>query len=249
MLMSEYSVPQDRIFYIVYDENEFELTIETLQCERGANVRTMFDSFLGYGVFSELVLNVSISRGVRRIPHVLGLGLNVKDYTYRERDTLETLGYAQKWERSDVPQGFDIKRGPLALAVADRTGLRFKNTGLCIEGHAGGAEMNQWYQDVDCLLVPSLLEGGPLSPFEAAACGIPTIGTPVGHLMAYGATGGCLLVDPRPKKFVDDATWLVTKMREIPEFYQEVSLKAREEVEFYDWHYQHRDWVEFFALV
>lgn len=248
VLMSDYSIPQERIFYIVYDENEFERTIQTLQ-RRGDDVASMFNRFRGYGVFSDILWNVSIARGIPRIPHILGLGLNVKDYTYRERTECKTLGYAQKWQRFDTPQGFDIKRGPLARAVADRTGLRLFNTELSIEGESGGPEMNDWYQQVDCILVPSLIEGGPLAPFEAAACGIPTIGTPVGHLSFFGAMAGCLLVDPRPQKFINEAAGLVSYFGHNPSFYQEVCANAYEKVQVYDWVYASRDWIEFFSEV
>jgi len=246
VLMKDYSIPAERIFYIVYDENEFERTIQTLRME-GLDIHTMFDAFYGYGVFSDLLRNISIARGVHRIPSVLGLGLNVNDYTYRSRETLEVLGYAQKWERKDTPQGLDIKRGPLAQAVADRVGLELRRTNLEIVGESGGPELNDWYQSVDLILVPSLIEGGPLAPFEAAACGIPTIGTPVGTFMWFCAMGGGIVVDPRPSFFIEDATAVVNHLKENPAHYQELCEAAYDKVKWYDWSYQHDGWLEFFT--
>jgi glycosyltransferase involved in cell wall biosynthesis len=42
-----------------------------------------------------------------------------------------------------------------------------------------------FYRSLDCLLSVSDYEGGPLPPLEAAACGVPTIGTAVGILPEF----------------------------------------------------------------
>lgn len=43
-------------------------------------------------------------------------------------------------------------------------------------------QMRQWYSSLDAFLTTSVNEGGPLPPFEAAACGVPVLGTDVGML-------------------------------------------------------------------
>ena len=47
------------------------------------------------------------------------------------------------------------------------------------------ASLVRYYQVLDCLLSVSDYEGGPLPPLEAAACGVPSIATPVGILPEF----------------------------------------------------------------
>lgn len=47
------------------------------------------------------------------------------------------------------------------------------------------AELRPWMERADLLLVTSLHECGPIVAMEAALCGVPTVGTRVGHLEAW----------------------------------------------------------------
>jgi glycosyltransferase involved in cell wall biosynthesis len=42
--------------------------------------------------------------------------------------------------------------------------------------------MHQYYNNIDVFIVTARLEGGPLSPAEAACCGAPVLSTRCGHM-------------------------------------------------------------------
>ncbi|MEK9767326.1 MAG: hypothetical protein VW683_00280 [Betaproteobacteria bacterium] len=239
-----YKIPFEKIIYIVYDENELLNTIKHLE-KFGYDVQETFNKFRGYGVFSNSLRNFSLGYGIKKVPSVIPLGINVEDYRYKKRSRLETLGYAQRYIREDTAQGFDIKRGNLTNVISSRTNLPIQYTGN-IDGYVG-LGLNDWFQEVDCLLVSSLIEGGPLAPFEGAASGIPTIGTPVGNYFEFALMGGGLLVDIEPDKYIHQTTQILNWWKQNPSAYEEQCLKSYELVKWYDWKHQSADWIEFFT--
>lgn len=79
--------------------------------------------------------------------------------------------------------------------TADRNGAhrRFRppSNSVCL-GRLTGKSLVRAYQEADALLFPSRLEGLPLVPLEAMACGLPVIamqGTSVEEVVAHGKTG------------------------------------------------------------
>lgn len=76
-------------------------------------------------------------------------------------------------------------------------------------------QMVKWYQSLDAYAMTSISDGGPNTIYEAAACGLPVIGTHVGE-MPMLATAGCISIAP----FTDQGSADFT----IEEFFRE--LKA-----------------------
>ena len=57
-------------------------------------------------------------------------------------------------------------------------------------------DMVEWYNGLDVFLTTASAEGTPNPPFEAAACGVPVIGTPVGQLADWKVWRGACSVSP-----------------------------------------------------
>lgn len=70
----------------------------------------------------------------------------------------------------------EVQRLAGALGVADA--VRF-------HGWMPQAELRPWMERADALLVTSRHEGDPVVALEAALAGVPTVGTPVGHLAEW----------------------------------------------------------------
>jgi hypothetical protein len=90
----------------------------------------------------------------------------------RVRPALKTLGWCGDPNRHPL----NLKRYVLFEEICKRTGLlpMVSGTGFKYE------EMQDFYDRVDLLLCTSVSEGGPLPVFEAVACGVPVLSTPVG---------------------------------------------------------------------
>ena len=88
-----------------------------------------------------------------------------------------------------------LGNGFLLQHTADRNGahtrFRLPPNSACL-GRLAGKDLVRAYQEADALLFPSRLEGLPLVPLEAMACGLPVIamrGTSVEEVVAHGKTG------------------------------------------------------------
>ena len=82
-------------------------------------------------------------------------------------------------------------------------------------------EMVEWYNGLDVFLTTATAEGTPNPPFEAAACGVPVIGTPAGQLADWVVWRGACIVSPyhneeTAEKTIDEIV-LVLTMCEDPE--------------------------------
>ncbi len=69
--------------------------------------------------------------------------------------------------------------------------FRLPANSVCL-GRLKGGDLVRAYQEADALLFPSRLEGLPLVPLEAMACGLPVIatkGTSIEEVVAHGKTG------------------------------------------------------------
>ena len=94
-------------------------------------------------------------------------------------------------------------------------------------------EMPGYYNDIDVLLSTSVEEGGPLSPLQAASCGIPTITTDCGsmpELINHGQNGflvPCgLPMEAKLKDFIDKLELLKSS----PDFLCNMKNNARNNV-------------------
>lgn len=116
----------------------------------------------------------SIEATGRRCEAVVAFGVDLADFVVQKqpRRPLRVLGFVGRDDLSE-----NNKRHLMFEAICRETGLKpmFINQRSHLE-HA------RLYDGIDCLVVCSHLEGGPLGPFECAALGIPCITTRVGNV-------------------------------------------------------------------
>jgi len=164
-----------------------------------------------YSVTSDVLLPLieKYANNVKITPNCVEPAL----YTHVERSgELKVVGWAgatRVW----------YKRFHMFQPIVDGAGLLGKATMNCIPVD----EMDEWYGDVDILLVLSgpepFKETGPLPPFEAIARGIPVIGTAVGNFKYI----------PGPKfETIEEAVQILTELKGDPE---RVRQLAREQYE------------------
>jgi glycosyltransferase involved in cell wall biosynthesis len=114
-------------------------------------------------------------RGMRRLLHVGSLN-QVKDH----RTLLRAMAAIVR-ERTDVHLdliGEDTLHGAIHREV-EALGL---TPFVTFAGWQPSSAMPAFYRRADLLLLSSRHEAGPLVVLEAAACGLPTVGTRVGHV-------------------------------------------------------------------
>ena len=89
---------------------------------------------------------------------------------------IKTIGWCGIPESAVNFGGKDLKRFSLFEEIVKKTGLDSKVSHRDFTYDT----MQDFYDSIDLLICTSLTEGGPLGPFEAIACGVPVISTPVG---------------------------------------------------------------------
>lgn len=153
----------------------------------------------------EWMRGLAQARGIQAERLTLGVSLRdwpVRAPVRREVDAEARLLFAANLNAVKDPA--TMVRGAAALR---RRGVRFRLdvVGLdTLDGHAQRlaaalgvddvihfhgwkpqAELRGWMERADVLLVTSRHEGDPLVALEAAVAGVPTVGTPVGHLAEW----------------------------------------------------------------
>ena len=81
--------------------------------------------------------------------------------------------------------GFDVLDGAVQR-LATSLGL---DGVVHFHGVVTHAELRPWMEQADLLLIASRHEGDPIVSLEAALAGVPTVGTPVGHLPEWAPEG------------------------------------------------------------
>lgn len=169
-----------------------------------------------YGVTSDVITPIVHEKTNIRNPALMPNGVDFSLYTHVERSgELRTVGWAGAWwipcKRFHMFQ--PIVNG-VCLGVKATTGAQ-----LPVD------QMDGWYRDVDILLVMSgpeqWAETGPLTAFEAVACGIVVVGTRVGN-------SGFI---PGPKfETVEEAVAIINDLKQNPEKVRELSKQQYEYV-------------------
>ena len=166
-----------------------------------------------YGVVSDVLLPKMLTH-VKYV-YVIPNGVDPTLYTYRERSgSLKIVGWA------GAPS-LKIKQFHMFHPIVDGAGLAGKTTVKQIPVD----KMNEWYADVDILLVLSgpdeSVETGPLPAFEAIVCGIPVIGTSVGNFKSI----------PGPKfSTVEEGISLLEELKKDPERVRDIAKQQYEAV-------------------
>ena len=99
------------------------------------------------------------------------------DHFYKTRDITEikSIGFVGSLGVDGYTEG--VKRNSWFEKIVDQTELK----GVYINGRPF-IDNKDMYQDIDLLVCCSTFEGGPLGIFEAGACAIPVLSTPVGNV-------------------------------------------------------------------
>lgn len=197
-------------------------------------------SLKGFAVPSSHLVSNVLGHNINRIPQVVPYGFNLSEWTFRPRKEINNIGLCGAFSRISNTGHKDCKRGRLVQQVSNTVSLPVINTNGAV------SDINEWYQKIDLNMTAGVFEGGPLSPFEAAACGIPTFGTNVGSWTKLAHAGAGHLLPVGDRDYVKCATKLVEYYKSNPLAYEELSYKVRAEVIKYDWSYVINDWKDFF---
>ena len=100
------------------------------------------------------------------------------------------------------------------IVVKPAFGILKSKIKTIIYGKASGdrldhTEMYKAYNNMDCLVVGSEYESGPMPPLEAALCGRPTITTRCGMMLNVFESGGAKFIDNNYKSLVDAITFFI----------------------------------------
>jgi glycosyltransferase involved in cell wall biosynthesis len=121
---------------------------------------------------------------------------------------------------------------------------------LCLaareERWRGAEEMRAFYQSLHVYVCASRSEGTPNPCFEAAACGVPIVTTPVGNMPEFIRDGENGLFITRD---VDDIAAKLRRLRDDPELRERMGRAARAAVEAWDWRDRAPRYAEMFEAM
>jgi hypothetical protein len=202
-----------------------------------------FDKLAGYGVVSAPIWNASAAAKIKRIPTILPVGVTTANYSRPPSTKISKLGYFGRMSRADH-NAPDLKRGHLARIVAEAAGLELYHRE---NWHFLAAD--RLYREVDLVIFCSTTEGNPYMALEAAAAGIPVLGTPVGVFTALARMGCGVLLPMDEQAFVREAVDAIQTMQLEPARYQNMSEMALRASQTFDWSVVKRLWLEEFRSV
>lgn len=191
--------------------------------------RDYFNKLAGYAAVSAPIAAASDAYNLSRHPLLLPVGVTTANYARRPSSSIRRLGYFGRVTRTDHGQP-DIKRGHLASFVAMQTGLEFYQRDKL---HFLAAD--QLYRDVDLVIFCSTTEGNPYVALEAAAAGVPILGTPVGIFPELAAQGCGFVLPFDEDQFVATATEAIRSLQREPELYKQISERAVSVSRSFDW--------------
>jgi glycosyltransferase involved in cell wall biosynthesis len=235
MLHHTYGIPYEKLVGIVHQDWDVFNPLEA-----GSRVPPAeFARLAGYAVICPLLVNISLSYGIERIPRVVPIGVYCDLYTRPMSQHVKRLGYFGRMARKDRGD-VDIKRGQLAQTVAARTGMEFVR---CDSVHFLAAD--RLYRDVDLVMFCSLIEGNPYMAFEAFAAGVPVLGTAVGRFPELAAGGAGAVLPFEAAQFVEDAVEVVQALQADHAIYSRMHAAALLKSQELDWSAVRPTWIEF----
>jgi glycosyltransferase involved in cell wall biosynthesis len=200
--------------------------------------RRYFDKLAGYGVVSAPIWNASAEAMIRRIPTILPVGVTTANYARPPSTKISKLGYFGRMSRADHNQ-HDLKRGHLARIVAEATGLELYHRE---NWHFLAAD--RLYREVDLVIFCSTTEGNPYMALEAAAAGVPVLGTPVGVFTALARMGCGIVLPMGAQEFVQAAVEAIQTLQLEPARYQHMAEMALRASQTFDWSVVKKLWLE-----
>jgi glycosyltransferase involved in cell wall biosynthesis len=227
VLSAIYGVPLERIIGlshgIYYD-------LPLLAGTAGIGV---IDALRAYGVVSYAMVAESVAAGVKRIPQIASLGVSTEDYACAPPQELRRVGYATAMSHL-TNNGIEKKRGNLAQKCAEDAGLEFVLAGTYSQAKSFH-DMPAFYEQVDCILMSSLIEAAGLPVIEGAAAGRLVIGTPVGHFPLRAYEGGGIVAPLEAEQFVQFTTSKLLHYRANQTAFREECARIQEYAKQFDW--------------
>lgn len=138
-----------------------------------------------------------LSEVLKRLPAKVSAHtpFSADDRKFRETRTIDVngrlrVGYVGTFREDKqynviVKPAFDALKGKIDLVIYGRA------SGKRLAHH----QMIQAYNEMDCIVVGSKYESGPMPPIEAALCGRPTITTRCGMMEYTFKDGGAIFID------------------------------------------------------
>lgn len=230
-LMS-YGVPINKIILIAHGEVDLYTAMDRIS-------ETFYDVY-DYAVVSEGLIKTSSELGIKRIPKLLRVGINYKNfYESKLPNELKRIGYPASFDAKNYRKQ-DIKRGRLVKKVCEITGTEFVTTN-CKFNHFG---MPQFYKEVDCIIQSSVEETVGLPVLEGSAAGRLVMGTAVGMLGLH-KHGDILPL--REKDFMEKTVEKVREYQANPELFQSKCKQIQEYASVhFDWKNFIDDWAKLF---
>lgn len=111
-------------------------------------------------------------------------------------------------------------------------------------------QMPKFYQQGDICLCVSHSEGGPMSPFEAGACGLITITTSVGSMPQFikHDKNGYLITSKKEDEITDEICEKLLFLDKNRDVLQKMKSNMKEEIESWCWKNKIKQWDDFFDL-
>lgn len=222
-LHKTYGIPYEKLVGIVHQDWDIFDPLEN----KGVTADD-FSRLRGYAVICPLLINISFSYGIGRVPTVLPVGIMREHYRRDMSTGIRRLGYFGSMERRD--RSIDIKRGYLAQRVADAAGLELVS---CSNLHF--LSTDKLYNTIDLTIFCSLIEGNPYVALESFAAGVPVLGTATGLFPSLAALGGGAVLPFEEDKFVPEAVEVIRALQSDFSLYQQMHSLAYAASERLDW--------------
>lgn len=206
---------------------------------------TAFDQPKHLAVTSQFLKQKAHGLGVRRVPTVVPVGIDVSWLAGAPARTLRTVGYAGAFQRIDGHTEHDLKRGYLVERCAQQAGLAFS---VAAGYHNSFVTMAGFYQHVDCVIIASTEEGAGLPALEAGAAGRLVISTPVGHWPERVGEKGGYEVPIAESEFIKETVRLLEYYKNNSSAFQQKCRKIQQHAKSYDWSDCLEPWVKLLSL-
>lgn len=189
---------------------------------------TDLEDFRGYAVVSSWLIDVSRELGIKRVPDLVPVAINVDNYRIPPSTNLRRVGYAGTLNTLYS----DIKRVELAREAVERAGLEF----VVAEGSISNyITMPSFYRSVDAVIISSAHEGACMPMLEAGAAGRLVVTTPVGHWSSRVGEMGSEVLPIDPVGFLEQAIKTLEFYRDNPAKYQQKCQDIQRHSQNYDW--------------
>lgn len=222
--------PASSVIGVAHSERDLVLTLSQ-------HDPSVIDRLKGYAVVNADLVRVSKDLGFKRVPAVVGVGVESRFFEMPLPKELRVVGYAgiKTFEMSDKT---DCKRGHLIPRVVD--GLDVTLNEHAFYNHLA---MPGYYSDIDALLVTSSYESVGLPALEAAAAGRLVLAARAGY---FDGSYGHLCRTP-DDEYVADAREAINRYTKDPAAFRIACINARRAVrERHDWDNHIAGWVSLF---